>query len=330
MEKEPKKFPEGYFEKKAEEYNISGKGLDNDSRVDAVAYLEGRKDQAMKPKEEELEKTEEEIRFIEFAEEILQKEIDGLGIDKKIEISPEQIHILPVRAYFEATGGKGGRSAGFRAVDQEILVNKDMHKTRLNFFTSIFHEMIHSASFLAFHKKTDGGELGTSKVGYVSARGAEGQTSLVFNALNEMVVDKLLPEMLKKNKEEFCKKFNISEEEGSRPVDYYPTEILNIIIDKIAKEKNEDGEKVWSRFKRGLFTGEMMHLRDVEKVFGEKSLRLLDSMDFTNGMEEEFTEDLLKIFQIENDKKREKKIEKLLTKEVRTKPKIKSEMISRK
>jgi hypothetical protein len=329
MEQEPKKFPEGYFEKKVEGYNISGKDLTPDGKVNSVAYLEGKKDQAMKPREGEIEKTEEEARFIEFVGKILQKEIDELGIDKKIEISPEQIHFFHERAYFETTDSKGGDIAGFKPINQEICVNKDRPETRLSLYKAVFHEMIHAASFLGFHKEGGEERPGTSKVGYVGMVGAEGQKLRTFNALNEMVTDRLLMELLTKNKEDFYKEFNISKEEKNETIHGYPIEILNTIMKKIAGEKNEDRESVWQRFKRGLFTGGMMHLREVERVFGEKSLRLLNTVDFV-GREEEFAESILKIFQIENDKKREKKIDKFLKKEEKRKPKFKGEIISRK
>jgi hypothetical protein len=43
--------------------------------------------------------------------------------------------------------------------------------------------------------------------------------------------------------------------------------------------KGETKEDVWKRFKRGEFTGEMMHLRDVETAFGAHSLEILAMME---------------------------------------------------
>jgi hypothetical protein len=56
-------------------------------------------------------------------------------------------------------------------------------------------------------------------------------------------------------------------------------EIVEIIIQKVAEKKGEDRELVWQRFKRGLFSGEMMHLRDIEETFGKGSLRILASLE---------------------------------------------------
>jgi len=53
-----------------------------------------------------------------------------------------------------------------------------------------------------------------------------------------------------------------------------PLEILEIVLEKIAKNNKEKPEQVWQRFKKGFFTGEMMHLRDVEKTFGKGALRV--------------------------------------------------------
>ncbi len=50
---------------------------------------------------------------------------------------------------------------------------------------------------------------------------------------------------------------------------YYP----KTSIVEIAKQKGEDENAVWQKIKRGQFTGEMMHLRDVEKYLGKGVLK---------------------------------------------------------
>ena len=47
------------------------------------------------------------------------------------------------------------------------------------------------------------------------------------------------------------------------------------IIFRISEKQGEEYQTVWKRFERGYFTGEMMHMRDVERTFGKGSLRIL-------------------------------------------------------
>ena len=49
-------------------------------------------------------------------------------------------------------------------------------------------------------------------------------------------------------------------------------------MEKIAEKNSESKEAVWMRFKKGEFTGEMMHLREVERTFGKGALRVLAAL----------------------------------------------------
>jgi hypothetical protein len=40
----------------------------------------------------------------------------------------------------------------------------------------------------------------------------------------------------------------------------------------VAKAKNETRDEVWQRIKKGYFTGELMHLRDIERTLGPGTL----------------------------------------------------------
>ena len=51
--------------------------------------------------------------------------------------------------------------------------------------------------------------------------------------------------------------------------------ILNAIINKIAEHSGRDGGEILQTFEKGLFKGNLLHLKEVDKVFGKGSLRLL-------------------------------------------------------
>mgnify|MGYP001566357251 CR=1 FL=1 len=54
--------------------------------------------------------------------------------------------------------------------------------------------------------------------------------------------------------------------------------IVRLVIKKVAEKKGITYDEVWKKIKKGYFSGEMMHLRDVEDVFGHGSLRFLGAL----------------------------------------------------
>jgi len=78
-------------------------------------------------------------------------------------------------------------------------------------------------------------------------------------------------------------KFGFNLTEGIR-MDPKAIKILEIIISGIAKHNNETTEEVRSRFKKSLFTGEILHIRDIEKAFGEGALKKIKKWQQINAV----------------------------------------------
>jgi len=308
---ESPKFKKGYFEKKAENYNIIGKNLTPERKTEVVSYLEGRKDRSAEAIEGECIKTKEQLRFINYVGKCLKGEFKELGIDKKPDILPEQIHLLPRDIYRRETG-RDSRPAFFFSLNQGVCINRDHYPTRIKLYKAIIHEMIHSNSFLRFQERKEELQPFRSKVGYSSAFGEKGERYEQFDGLNEMVADKFAFEVYSKHKEEFTEKFKFTDSEQNEGVSFYPTNILDTITKKIAVKNKENTKDVWERFKRGLFIGEVMHLRDVERTFGKDSLHLLSVFNFEDEAMEKNYGEILECFETDDDKKREEIIGELL------------------
>lgn len=303
---------EGKIEK---EYNIVGKGLTPEEKKETSYYLEGRKDGAMEPIEGEYLKTPEELKAIEHINKYLNEEFKELGIKEKVNIKPEQIHLLPADVYNRLPGASAEYKlrAFFHGPNQGIYIDKYDSKTRLELYKTIFHEAVHMASFLKFGMKKEEKRPFLYRSGYdVTVEGAKKHEH--FCGLNEMVVDQVVSDMLIKHEKELIKKFKITPEEEKESIYYYPSYVLDVILKKIAQNNNEDIKNTWKRFKKGLFTGEMMHLRKVERTFGKGSLRMLAALE--SGTKEECDKEtygeILKFFKSDNQEEKDKIAEKIL------------------
>jgi D-mannonate dehydratase len=49
---------------------------------------------------------------------------------------------------------------------------------------------------------------------------------------------------------------------------------MDSILQRLAERSGESVEAVWERFQRHHFSGNMMHLRDIERAFGPGTLRV--------------------------------------------------------
>ena len=54
--------------------------------------------------------------------------------------------------------------------------------------------------------------------------------------------------------------------------------IMESVVGRIAEMEHKPKEEVWDLYKKEQFTGNLMHLRKVEDVYGEGSLRILGEM----------------------------------------------------
>lgn len=226
----------------------------------------------------EQEKTEEDLLYIRKAMEIIQLELDRLGVDRKINFSPDQIHILndegfKERGYSETVYGSATASLQIAWLSKDKVL-REFGKT--GFFSVLTHEMIHLAGYLKYYYDAEDNVGQVIRVGYHNYQLGDKEKHYLVG-LNEAVVEKMARELADFNNEELGSELGLEEMDlGTRWVAYQKEiEILDSILARIARIKGESVGAVWDRFKRGEFTGDMMHLRDIDNSFGKGSLRVL-------------------------------------------------------
>ncbi|MEI7620786.1 MAG: hypothetical protein WCJ57_04445 [Candidatus Falkowbacteria bacterium] len=180
-----------------------------------------------------------------------------------------------------------------------IKKNKGMHPWQIAHYT--LHEMVHS--FSAIHYNLDlEGEFNYKKIGYDSVKLRDNSSKKMeassllgdsedseevdhlFLAFNEGVTDLMTKEILEKHKVDLIKDLELDESDlENNPLEYHNAiYFVNWIMKKIVEKTNEDREVVWKKFKVGMLTGSIMHLREIEKNLGPGSLRLIAKVGKNN------------------------------------------------
>lgn len=214
----------------------------------------------------EYKKTLEDVELISSLDNGLIQEVARLGFQLE-PISLEQIHLLTPEAYDQLFPGRGAQAT---AVGLSRAVYVDVDKIPPGSLPSVLvHEMLHLHSIEAV--RLSDAEAQLVKTGFQSQYGDSAQ----FRGLNEATTEKFAEDIVRQLSLEDKEYVGV---DGYKPLEKHYVDILNLIIEKIAKTKEEDLATVWNRFKASLFTGEMMHLRDVEDVFGGGSLRILSAL----------------------------------------------------
>lgn len=278
-----------------EKITIFGKNITDQDKTKVRDFLQSKKDMNRQKIEDEYEKTDEEIKFIQVLSGYISQELEKLGIQEVPEIKPDEFHFLPQdmfkKKYRKETNGNGV----YDAHEQVVYISRDRMKNRLYKFQTMMHDAVHLVAFKKMHKEESGGII-VYRSGYVSRNVnlLEDQDILRhehFRGLDEAIVDKFTFDLVNNNWENLKEEFNISNDEVDRSKVYYHEPfiaILDEIIKRLAEHKGEKEDKIWENFKRGLFTGEMLHLRDVEKTFGPGSLRVLGALNSKNTRQRMF------------------------------------------
>jgi len=254
--------------------------------------------------------TQEEILNIEKSKKLIDEELKSLGIGNlTLDIDSYQFKFL------NKFTGKGIYDSEKRLIEiedkykvnLENLLKKPMNIiptigyfvqkllikiTQLNKnskvesnYSTIIHESIHGEAFHKYELYADESNpesniinLNSYRNGYLLTKNRKED---YFRGLNEGVVDKTTMDILIK---EYKGEPNLINK--IRKILYYIEsayflEMLTVdtIVSKIAKNKDENKNETWARFKREQFNGNMMHLRDIEEIYGVGSLRVLATMN---------------------------------------------------
>ncbi len=277
-------------------YNIVGKNIDKPGIKNiANQILDNRLVTPTEKKRNEVEKTEEDIKEIKEVEGRVNQELIKLGLEPDFKISPKDVHILLRKrnvlkfpAGYVNQDQKGinlirenGKTLYVELAQKFLSFISKNKSTAMDDSHVYTHESIHEKSYHKYRIRSqgDGSRMAVNsyRIGYdVSSSYKNGNfKEALFEGFNEAVVEATTVDIVnQKNKERGI------EAVIETPSHYkFNIDIADKIAEKVAEVKGETKEDVWIRFKKEQFTGNMMHLRDVEQAFGADSLRVLASMD---------------------------------------------------
>lgn len=180
--------------------------------------------------------------------------------------------------------------------------------------------MIHLSAFRKFSFDIKQGKIDLYRTGYrvhPAEHQREGRHGHL-KGLDEAIVDKFTFEILKKRYGEMRQELDMPPDK-TFPLRVYRSymDVLNKIIEGVAGHRGESREETWRRFKKGIFTGEMMHFRDIEDTFGQGALRVIGAMGSAARDEfsqKEINENILLYLNTEDDGERNRLAADILTK----------------
>lgn len=274
----------------------------------------------------ELEKTADQVWFLEKIEEYFNEELRALEIQEPVKVDPNRYHFLPRGSFLRHFPEARNSLAVYQQRLFGIFIGAGATTRSPELFHAVFHESTHAVSYQSIiaHLKQGKGILSEYRGGY-SFRDSDNPERFEFVGLNEAVTEKTTIELLTRHIEELRARLNFSSEDAKELQEENPVykkyiDLVNILISAIAQHRGQNPETVWQRFKKGMFTGNMMHLRDVDRIFGNGSLRLLSSVGFVQGEHEgqeessqhvEMTEQVVHYFKTDDPVERQKILERL-------------------
>ncbi len=258
------------------EDHFVGKNVDKDEIERAEKDLKLTREKTRQPLEGEPPKSIEQIQFINLLNSYFAEELKELGIEKDYTFTPEQYHLMP-EEIFEQNVEE--RVPGFhRQYENNMYINTTRFREQ-NIYHTMIHESIHSLSYHKFHIDPDKKIISSYRMGYEVKNPTEGDFRY-FDGLTEAITERMAREVYTKHHEEIENLFHLAPNSmPGMPMVYGEfMGVVDTVISKMSEEKKEEPQEIWKRFKRGMITGEMLHLRDVENVFGKGSLRILAAL----------------------------------------------------
>lgn len=251
-------------------------GVKNEEEKTGVTgYLENRSLIGRALIEGEEPKTEKEKRMIQMVNFFLEQEFKRLGIEEQfIRIQPEQIHLLSQEVYKAKTGEEDTVHGFSVPTAKAVCINKDS-PSQNSFLATLFHEMVHLASHQKFYAYPETKKAQMYRMGY-GLINQEGEDK--FRGFNEFLTDLAVYEIWCKSGNQLQEKLSFTNEEANIiPLSYFGKykALFREIITRMAENSQEKPQETSDRILKGMFTGEMMHLRDMEKVYGENALEIL-------------------------------------------------------
>ncbi len=228
------------------------------------------------------EKTAEQLKWIDMVNIFIDQEMKRLGLEF-IPIEKEQIRFLKDSFSWKyATMTPSGDDAQGRhhLIHRTISINEEKIKehaegkavdVRLKEFAVLLHEAIHERGHIKFDLRS--GDLEAYRKGYELV-GEEAKLQGFNEGVIELITARLMDLHKDEIKNEFGVDLNTEEDENDKNnvwnyINRRDTAWLAINV------YNGDFDTLW----RGYFTGDMMHLRNIERKYGKGALKILSLLD---------------------------------------------------
>jgi hypothetical protein len=242
----------------------------------------------------ELIKADEELLMIKDFDKYIRAEAIDLGVkDLRRPLPTRKIHFALPSGYQKQFPHLQPTAEGnYEIWPDAIYIKKNKDINRWDIAHVTLHEMIHAYSAIRYDLDSVG-NINSAKLGYQtatmvkneSAKSTEGaevepDVSRLFLGFNEAITDLMTQEILTEHQAELTRDLKLSAEEiaASSSDRYGYCDAVEWIIAKIAEKNQEDKSVVWNKFKLGMLTGKIMHLREIEKTLGTGALRLIANM----------------------------------------------------
>jgi hypothetical protein len=250
-----------------------------EEKEDHEEWAQGWLKESMRPIEGELEKTPQELKLLNLINDDVESNFATLGLENPPAILPEQIHFLNDKGFTAVLGQRGehdnpGEPPAFQKRGA-VYVNRERYESKVQLVDDVAHECFHLASVHKFI--ANGKKLAEYRLGYnlISSRAKSFEP---FRGLNEAVTEQSVMEFMHKYKSSLVQEFGIDAADLSAYRGYaykVSRAILTRLISGIAAYRGEEPFAVWHRIERGMYSGDMMHLRDIAKAFDARTFQLV-------------------------------------------------------
>lgn len=267
----------------SERYEFAGPAVTPTDKGEVARYIDKLRKRESKFLSGELEKTPGEENAIILADELLKREFRDLGItERELDIRLGRFHVMSSQ-WFDEHESKDTGGAYFVTGDKTVL-NRDRAGTPVEMYKIIFHEAVHAASKQKHWVQKEGDAIATEsyRVGYrVTNRGNPEKQHEHLRGFNEGVVEMTTQSLFSEHAQEIKARLGITKSQVEETGFVYSEsrEVIREIIRTLALAQEIAEEEVWRKIRKGQFTGEMMHLRDIEYAYGKGALRVLDALE---------------------------------------------------
>ncbi len=249
-----------------------------------INELEKEKENGAKIFPGEKPKTEQHIQQINSVMQMINNELKNIGV-KELDYPLCRVHFFDHEQYVKEYPLHSDNEGLYNSVEDYVVIDLKWLESKID---TLIHELLEAGTFkLQLYNIEKGTIERTAKSGYLTSNSDKKHEH--FRNLNEAIIDKMVYEILQNNRELIKNNFKIDKFEPEKHEgysDFIP--VIDQIIEKISqarlqkgsgKNMKENKNLVWSKLKKGLFTGEVMHLREIERVFGKRALKILKLWD---------------------------------------------------